>query len=317
MGGWASYKLVFEHPDDFAAALVLDGPVICGVQVYPGVNGFAYQDPACSKDGESQPLVANARWIPYVIDQTYADELVPTTGVIAQARTFDGLGQRYVLFIHTGADHLVYASEDRFGDAVAALGGTPVRKTNPGTFTYSWYPSLNSSVYGIGATGDYWLHDLRAADSSFGTIATVQAHDAALPDPAVTDQRFGPSLVTQPLPGTETGLRWLLGKRPRARKAMTLKLSDLAGLTVDAAVASLKTGTITVTSDRSTRIAIVHLARGTEVLEHGRKVATAGRSGTVAVSLHSGTTVLTLVRPAAAHRSPSHRTPARAPSFTG
>ena len=27
MGGWASYKLAFEHPDDFAGALVLDGPV--------------------------------------------------------------------------------------------------------------------------------------------------------------------------------------------------------------------------------------------------------------------------------------------------
>jgi pimeloyl-ACP methyl ester carboxylesterase len=27
MGGWASYKLAFEHPDDFAGSLVLDGPV--------------------------------------------------------------------------------------------------------------------------------------------------------------------------------------------------------------------------------------------------------------------------------------------------
>jgi dienelactone hydrolase len=318
MGGWASYKLVFEHPDDFAGALVLDGPVICGVQAYPGVNGYTSQTPACSDDGQSQPFVANARWVPYTIDQTYADELVPTTGVIAQAQTFDQLGQRYELFIHTGADHLVYATEDRFGDAVAAL-GSPARKTNPGSFTYSWYPSLNSAVYGIGATGDYWLHDLRAADSSYGVIATVKAHDAALPDPAVTDQRFGPSLVTQPLPGTETGLRWLFGKRPRARKAMTLNLADVAALSVDAGAANLKTGTITIDTARATRFTIIHLARGTEVLEHGRRVATAGRAGTAAVTLRPGTTVLTLVRPARApaHRRPSRRTPARAPSFTG
>ena len=39
--------------------------------------------------------------------------------------------QRYNLFIHTGGDHLVYATEDKFSDAVAAL-GKPVRTVNPG-----------------------------------------------------------------------------------------------------------------------------------------------------------------------------------------
>jgi dienelactone hydrolase len=317
MGGWASYKLVFEHPDDFAGALVLDGPVICGIGVYPNVNLPAYQDPACAKDGLSQPFVGNARWLPYVIDHTYADELVPVSGVIAQAKTFDSLNQRYDLFIHTGADHLIYATEDRFGDSVAAL-GKPVRVTNPASFTYSWYPSLNSSRYGIGATGDYWLHSLRAADSSFGVIATVQAHDAALPQPAITAQRFGPSLVTQPLPGTETGLRWALGKRPKPHKAVTLKLQNVSALSLDAAAAKLKTGTITITTPRSTRFTIFDLPRGTQVLEHGRRVATAGRNGLAGVTVHAGTTVLTLVRPAAAHRRrPSRRRPAPAPSFTG
>ena len=98
-----------------------------------------------------------------MIDQTYADELVPTTGVLAQAQGFDTLGQRYDLFIHTGADHLGFAIEDRFSDAVAAL-GNPVRQTNPGAFTYDWYPSLNSATLGIGATGDYWISGLGRAD---------------------------------------------------------------------------------------------------------------------------------------------------------
>src|ERR1700689_4204707 len=131
MGGWAAYKLALEHPDDFAGALALDGPVVCGVGIYPGVSAPAAQGPACSDDGQSQPLIANARWIPYVIDQTYADELVPTTGVLAQAQAFDRLGERYNLFIHTGVDHLVFATEDRFSDVVNAL-GLPTRITNPG-----------------------------------------------------------------------------------------------------------------------------------------------------------------------------------------
>ena len=50
-------------------------------------------------------------------------------------RRFDALGQRYDLFIHTGADHLGFAVEDRFSDAVAAL-GNPVRQADPGAFTY-------------------------------------------------------------------------------------------------------------------------------------------------------------------------------------
>ena len=47
-----------------------------------------------------------------MIDQTYADELVPTPGVLAQAQNFDNLGQRYDLFVHTGADHLAFAVAD-------------------------------------------------------------------------------------------------------------------------------------------------------------------------------------------------------------
>jgi hypothetical protein len=229
-----------------------------------------------------------------VIDQTYADELVPTTGVIAQARTFDGLGQRYDLFIHTGADHLIYATEDRFGDAVAAV-GKPVRKVNPGHFTYSWYPSLDNAALGIGATGDYWLSGLKARNRAFGTIATVQASDASRPDQKVTDVRFGPALVTQPIPGTESGLRWKLGGRPAAQKRMTLRLTDVSALTLDARAARLLTGTITVDSDGSSRLTIAHLVSGTLVVERGRRVAVASPRGVASVRLARGTTVLQLL----------------------
>jgi dienelactone hydrolase len=297
MGGWASYKLAFQHPDDFAGSLVLDGPVACGVQAYPGASGPAYSDPACSKDGESRPLIANARWIPYVIDQTYADELVPTSGVVAQAQAFDTLGQRYNLFIHTGGDHLAFAVEDRFSDVVTAL-GSPVRTTNPGSFTYGWYPSLDSAALGIGATGDYWLSGLSGRDKSFGTLASVVADDGALPDPAVTAQRLGPSPTTQPLPGTNYGLSWKLGPSGTAPIAlMTLKLTDVAGLTVDAQAARLQRGTVTVHSDGASRIAFIGLRRGTKVFRHGALVSQVDGDGMAAVPIDSGTTVIVLGSP--------------------
>jgi dienelactone hydrolase len=294
MGGWASYKLAFEHPDDFAGALVLDGPVACGVEVYPGVTGPASQDPECSSDGQSVGMVANARWIPYVIDQTYADELVPTTGVIAQAQAFDQANQRYDLFIHTGADHLVFATEDRFSDAVAAL-GNPVRTTNPGAFSYAWYPSLSSTALGIGATGDYWLSGLAARSAAAGTIAKIAADDAALPGRSVTAARSGPSLVTQPLPGTSTSLSWKLGALPVAARRMNLALTDVSALIVDTAAARLRTGTITVRSDGPTRLTMAHLRRGTRVAVAGRRVTTLRRGGRVTVSLASGVSVVRLM----------------------
>ncbi len=293
MGGWASYKLAFAHPDDFAGALVLDGPVICGVEAYPGVGGAASQDPACSQDGQSTPFVANARWIPYVIDQTYADELVPTTGVLAQAQAFDHLGQRYDLFIHTGGDHLAFAVEDRFSDAVAAL-GHPVASRSPGAFTYDWYPSLDNAALGIGATGDYWISGLGARTGAAGAIAGVQAADAALPARRIEVQRSGPALVTQPLPGTETALAWSPGSRRRTARRMTLSLTDVSELTVDAAAARLRRGTVIVTSDGPVRLGFSHLRRGTRVLVNGRRRSRAGRAGTASVPLAAGRTRVVL-----------------------
>ena len=319
MGGWASYKLAFEHPDDFAGAMVLDGPVVCGIEFYPGENGNAFSSqPDCAQDGKSKPFIHNALWIPYVIDHTFADELVPVQGPISQAQDFNTLGQRYDLFIHTGGDHLAFATEDRFGDAVAAV-GEPVLKTDPGRFTYSWYPSLDDAALGLGATGDYWLGGLAARSGSYGTIATVRAFDAALPEPHITDERSGPSLETQPLPGTETKLTWKLGHRPTARRRMTLHLTDVSALSLDALAAKLQTGKITITTDGRTRFLVTHLARGTEVLVHHHVVARAGRNGTAVVNLRRGTTVLVLIRPGRARRASLDAAGASrtAPSFTG
>jgi ferric-dicitrate binding protein FerR (iron transport regulator) len=99
---------------------------------------------------------------------------------------------------------------------------------------------------------------------------------------------------------------------------MTLRLTDVVGLSLDAAAAKLKTGTITIFTDRGTRFEIKNLARGTQVLERGHRVAAANRHGVVSVNLHSGKTVLMLVAAAATHPAPPPRQrPAPAPSFTG
>ena len=92
---------------------------------------------------------------------------------------------------------------------------------------------------------------------------------------------------------------------------MTLDLTDVAGLTLDSQAANLRLGTITLHSDGTARFTIINLQRGTEVLRHGRVVARAGRSGTVNVTIASGTTVLKLVRPGHAARRHSRSKKAR------
>ncbi len=113
---------------------------------------------------------------------------------------------------------------------------------------------------------------------------------------SVTPVRGGPSLVTQPLPGTSTSLHWKLGARPAAASRMRLTLTDVAALTVDSAAARLRTGRMTVRTDGATRLTIAHLRRGTRVLVGGRRVATARRAGRVTVALGSGTSVVRLTR---------------------
>jgi hypothetical protein len=272
MGGEASNTLGVEHPDLYAGALVLDGSTV--------------------------PALAwsNLRWIPYVVDNTIADELDPSTDAIHEADQFDALGQRYTLFLHSGGDHLAFATEDRFDDAVATL-GEPVRKANPGRFSYSWDPTSDNAADGIGATGDYWLDGLAARDAK--TTATIVADDSALPDPAVTDVRRSLTPIAEPTAGFVRSLSWRTGATPTARRLLTLKLTNVAKLTLDARGAKLRRGMLTIISDGASQLRIGGLAPGTELLDSGRVITRAGRSGVATAQLPAGQTLLRLARPRA------------------
>ncbi len=75
---------------------------------------------------------------------------------------------------------------------------------------------------------------------------------------------------------------------------MTLKLTDVAAVTVDASAAKLRRGTLTVTSDGGSRIAFTNLPAGTKVFRHGVLITQVGAGGTAAVPVGAGTTVIVL-----------------------
>jgi dienelactone hydrolase len=249
MGGSGVNIMTTQHPDAFAGALVLDGP-------------------------ESFWPFANARWVPFVLDESVADVLAPSWVALQEADKLAALGQRYQLRLHAGGDHILWATEDRFDDAVAAI-GMPARNLNPATFSYTWTPLASDSSAGVGATGDYWVGGLRARSgpSPATTIgsgnvtgpqtATLTVDDHALPARSITATPFGPTPISRPTPGIVRGVTWRHGPRRPLAHLTTITLANVAQLTINVIRARMRTGTFDVTSDGPATLRLVGLRHGT------------------------------------------------------
>ena len=285
MGGFASYKLVLEYPDLFAQAMPLEGPVICGTRVTPPIESAAGGE-QCTSDGDTTPLVVNAKWIPYVMTYGAIDELVPFTGGVEQVEAFNKLGYRYYAVLYPAEDHMVFALQNDFAPATSQLGSLE-RVKAPGSFTFAWYPDLYSSGLGIGPTGDYWVSGLSARDSSPGTLASVSAASGALPEPEQKVEHHT-SAVDGPTPAIADSLTWTPGASPKSTRALTLSLSDVATLAVDTKAAKLKCATVTANSDGPATLTLLGLRAGTSVTENGGTLATASGAGSATVPLATG-----------------------------
>ncbi len=278
MGGFASYKLALEYPDLFAQAMPLEGPVICGTRVTPPIESPA-GGTECTSDGNTTPLIVNAKWIPYVMTYGAIDELVPFTGGLEQVEAFNKLGYRYYAVLYPAEDHMVFALQNDFAPATSQLGSLQ-RVQTPGSFTFSWYPDLDSSSLGIGPSGDYWVSGLSARDSSAGKLATVSASSGGLPEPEQKLEHHT-SAVNGPTPAVADSLTWTPGATPKAAKTLTLSLTDVAALAVETKAAKLKCATVTATSDGPASLTLLGLRGGATVSESGGTIASEGGSATV------------------------------------
>jgi hypothetical protein len=294
MGGWASYKLGLEHPDLFSQAMPLEGPPDCGVRILE-LDGKQIEGAAgagatghCSKDGFTTPLLGNAKWLPYDVTQGGLDELVPAPSNLQTTSDLKKLGERYTLFFLPADDHLAYATQDRFGGIVNALGKTiPRVKRNPAHISYTWYPSLDNHKLGIGTTTAYWLTHLGAATHKLGVLASVRAHSAAIRNRKVTIVNRGPTVVSTPLPAARTELRWKLGARPAGHDRLSLTLRKVKAITVDAARARLRCPRIAVRSTHALRLTLTHLRPG-GIARFGGHTRRVDRRGSVTLRLAAG-----------------------------
>ena len=226
---------------------MLAGPPTCGVRLLPGTNIPADPDPDshCAREGDTWPLLVNARWLPFVIAHGLADQLVPFVSVAAQVLELDRLGYRYRFTVYPAENHVVFLFQDKFDDPVSHM-GTDLRQADPGHITFAWYPQLVRPDLGIGPHRVWWLSDLAAAPditARRGAVAEVDARSYARPDQTRTTRRrrgFVPHL--DPTPGLYTEQYWQLGPPADALPYLTLTLTGIAALTVDVARAGLAQG---------------------------------------------------------------------------
>jgi hypothetical protein len=294
MGGYSTYKLGLEYPDLFAEAMPLAGPPVCGISITTGVS-LATGSGQCGSDGNTGPLVDNATWLPFIMADGAADELVPITGVLTQISLFNKDNERYRFFFYPAEDHLVFATQDGFAQEAAAL-GHPVVVHNPPTIHYSWYPNLTVPALGIGTTGDYWLSDLGARNSSPGRLATVIAESKAIADPHITVTRsVSPDPVGQPTPNVVFSLGWTFGVAPPTSPVVDLTLSNVAALTVDLARAGLGSGpgTISVDADGPIFLGLSGLAPTAGIALDGRHVHTIMSNGVPVLPVPTGQQTIT------------------------
>lgn len=273
MGGYATYKLGLSYPQVFAQAVVLAGPPTCGVRLLPDVDIPADLDPGspCAREGDTWKLLVNARWLPYVIAHGLLDELVPFASAAEQVLELDRLGYRHRFTAYPLEDHIAWILQDKFEDPIAHM-GTGLRQGDPGHITFAWHPQLVRPDLGIGPHQVWWLSELTAdaeVTARRGAVAEVDARSYARPDPTHTVVHHrGVIPHFDPTPALYSELDWRVGRPVDPLPYLTLRLTGVAGLTVDVAragLAALPASTITVATDKAARITLAALPSGVQV----------------------------------------------------
>jgi hypothetical protein len=288
MGGYAAYKIGLSYPEVFAQAVSLAGPPTAGVRLWPEVDIPGDLDPEGhpAREGDTWPLLPNARWLPYVIEHGVVDELVPVHSVLQQVYELDRLGYRYRFTLYPFEDHLVFALQDEF-DAVARM-GTGLRTSDPGHITFAWYPQLVRADLGIGPHRVWWVSDLQATDEVIarrGAVAEVDARSYALPDATRSTHRHGGLLLhLDPTPGAYVEQTWTTSAPPERMPVVTLSLRDVASLTVDLARAGVREGEasrVVVSTNVPVRLTLTGPGDATTVRLLGSGTSTVSTVGTV------------------------------------
>ena len=236
MGGYGTYRLGVLYPDLFGKAFTTVGPPARGGWVPPAPPN----DPETGRftqDTNSNRLLENARWVPYMNWVTVMDQLVPYAGPRAQQRRFDRLGLRSQLWSYPG-EHFTLAILDEWDAAKEFLGRSTVKR-DPSRVDYALMPDTFRGDLGLVHDHAYWVSDLSARDRS-GEPMT----NPARAEIDVISRAFGQAgeantapVVSagdgRPAPSTVEGTRWTgIPARPR-ENFLSVQLQNMGRATID------------------------------------------------------------------------------------
>jgi len=154
MGGYGTYKLGTQYPDLFGKAFTTVGPPGRGVWVPPA-------PPSDGQSTNSNLVLENARWVPYMNWVEAGDQLVPYSGPRAQQARFDALGLRSTLWTFSPGEHFTLAILDRWDKARDFLGDARVTR-DPFRVNYAFVPAADRPKLGLVHDHAYWVSKLRA-----------------------------------------------------------------------------------------------------------------------------------------------------------
>jgi hypothetical protein len=210
MGGYGTYKLGMQWPDLFGAAFTTVGP------------------PAAGRFLNTNLLVGNARWLPYLNWAGRTDMLVPIASVRAQQKIFDDLGLNSQLWTFPG-NHYGFAAEDEWRAARAFLAASVVQH-DPNRVDYAFLPGED----GLGLVHDhaYWVSHLRAKRPARAEVSARSGAFGRAFEP-VTRRVSSAGFDDPPQPESVTGTRWVRIPRAPKHNALDLRLENVRRAHID------------------------------------------------------------------------------------
>jgi hypothetical protein len=231
MGGYGTYRLGSFYPDLFGRAFTTVGPPARGIWLPP----LPPQDGG--EDSNTNRLLENTRWLPFMNWVEATDQLVPYPGPRAQQDRFTALGLRSQLWTFTPGDHFTLAILDQWDAAREFLGRAAV-KHNPSRVNYAFMPDTDRASLGLVHDHAYWVSGLRVRDRSGD-----QERDPARGEIDARSLAFGegdpvtsPVLGAQagpPEPSTIDGLRWDRIREAPKSNALEVELDNVGAATFD------------------------------------------------------------------------------------
>ena len=249
MGGYGTYKLGTQYPDLFGRAFTTVGPPAREVWIPPAPPQVISEGgPRPNADSNSNLVLENARWVPFLNWIEKSDQLVPFAGPEAQQDRFDALGLRSRLRTFLGGEHFTLAILDRWDEARDFLGAAKVKR-DPSRVNYAFVPAADRRKLGLRHDHAYWVSDLRARDLS-GDPNTdpargeLDARSLALGQGDPRTRRVSRSdpagAAGPPAPSTVRGTVWDGIDKVEKRNRLLLDLENVSRGTIDGRRARLR-----------------------------------------------------------------------------